>query len=135
MGLFGNSKKDRLGRLGVTTASLLVEAARSGDRDRVAQLIFGPETTDEGIKRALVLFIHLAHQNPDVLQLVKDTAAEMPESAEMAFRTGIRCAEVGNATNFYGGNATGQALFIAVIARAVSLSEGAMEDLAVLRQF
>ncbi len=135
MGLFGKSKKDRVSRLGVTTASLLVEAARSGDRERVAQLIFGPETTDEGIMRALVLFIHLAHDHPDVLQLVRETAAEMPESAETAFRTGIRCAEVGNATNFQGGNTTGQALFIAVIARAVALSEGAMADLALLRQF
>lgn len=134
VGIFGGSKKDRERRLGVTTASLLVEAARSGDRDRVAELIFGPETTDEGLSKALVLFIHLAHEHLDVIQVVIDSAGDMPASAEMAFRTGIQCAKIGNATNFHGGNATGQALFIAVIARAVALSDSAMQDLARLRQ-
>jgi len=134
MGLFGSSKQDRLKRLGVTTASLLVEAARSADVDRVSDLIFGPETTEEGVQQALVFLILLAHEHPDVLELVRDAWSEMPDKADTAFRTGIRCAEVGSASSFQGGSVTGQALFIAVLVRAVALSDGAMRDLAFLRQ-
>ena len=134
MGLFGEGKKDRSRRLGIATASLLAEAARSGDTERVGQLIFGPETTDEGVMRALVLFIHLAHDHPEVIEMLRQTAMEMPDSASTAFRTGIRCAEIGDSTSFQGGTPVGQGLFISVIARAVALSDSAMQDLANLRQ-
>ena len=120
-------------REGESTAKVLVDAAKSGSTERVSKLILGPETSDEGLQSALVIFIHVAHDNPDVIDLVRESWEGLPEFCDTAFASGLACARLGNASGFEGGTANGQAIFLAVIARAIALSPGAMSDMEALR--
>lgn len=111
----------------------MVELAGADDMEARSRMLLGGGLTDDGHGTALVLMIGLASEHPDVLAALKANVMSAPDEAQVAFCTGIRCAEVGSAKGFQGGTLKGQAIFMAVVARAVAMSDEAVAMLAAIR--
>jgi hypothetical protein len=117
--MFGKKKRDS-SKEGLDTACLLYQAALSNDRDLVLSLITGPETTDNGLAKALLLFWGIASEVPTVRAKLAEVTEQVPPQIQPAFRTSLTVIDTGNQHAFRPETALAQQTFIAVIVKVIA---------------
>ncbi len=113
-------KKQKRIREGLSAASLLFVAAKNGDQDRILGLMTGPDTTEDGIAQALMLFWGVAAEVPSVRARLEEIADEIDPKVRQAFTTSFLAIDSGNKDAFRPETASAQMTFIAVIVKVIA---------------
>lgn len=110
------------------TLTGLLKAAVAHDQEAMMKMATGQTADDEGIVYALTTLVEVAHRNPGVIARLRELQPTMPDNAQVAFTSGIACAQAGNLRAFQGGSLVGQATFIMALAAATSEDDHALAD-------
>lgn len=116
--MFG--KRQKRAREGLAAATLLFEAAKANDQDRVLELLTGDETTDDGLAQALMLFWGIAAEVPTVRERLEEVAQQVSDEVRPAFETSFAVLDTGNQHLFRPRTATAQMTFISVIVKVIA---------------
>jgi len=105
---------------GLFAATLLYEAAKNGDQERISDLITGPETTEDGIAQALMFFWGIAADVPTVRQRLEEIANQIDAKHRQAFTTSFTVMDTGNKDAFQPQTLVAQMEFISSIVRVIA---------------
>ena len=116
--MFG--KKQQRIEEGVLAAELLYVAARSNDPNRILEVLTGPETTEDGIAQALMLFWSIIQEVPSVRSELEAIAETSDPKIRPAFITSFRAIDRGDKNLFRPETAVAQMVFIATSVKVIT---------------